>query len=93
MRVTIFPHSWLSSYGKKNPARVAKPLVEDFFFTTPAKPFMGKNCDLHRNWNVPFVTHGEFQNTLLVASPLIEYFPIPKLPNDSISIPIRLVGT
>ena len=31
-----------------------------FFFTTPAKPFMGKNCDLHRNCNVPLVTHREF---------------------------------
>ena len=39
------------------------PLVEEFFFTTPAKPFMGKNCDLHRNWDVPFVTHREFQNS------------------------------
>ena len=45
---------------------------------------MGKNCDLHRNWNVPFVTHREFQNTLLAASPLVEYFPVPKSPNDSI---------
>ena len=58
--------------------------MEEFFFTTPAKPFMGKNCDLHRNWNVPFVTHREFQNTLLAASPLVEYFPVPKSPNDSI---------
>ena len=55
-----------------------------FFFTTLAKPFMGKICDLHRNWNVPFVTHRKFQNTLLAASPLVEYFPVPKLPNDSI---------
>ena len=64
VRVTIFPHSWLSSCGKKkNPPLAASPLVEDFFFTTPAKPFMGKNCDLHRNWDVPFVTHREFQNS------------------------------
>ena len=31
--------------------------------STPAKPFMGKNSDLHRNWDVPFVTHREFQNS------------------------------
>ena len=69
---------------KKNPPLAASPLVEDFFFTTPAKPFMGKNCDLHRNWDVPFVTHRKFQNPLLVASPLVEDFPIPKSPNDFI---------
>ena len=43
--------------------------MEEFFFTTPAKPFMGKNCDLHRNCNVPFVTHREFLIPLLAASP------------------------
>ena len=38
---------------------MASPLVEEFFFTTPAKPFVGKNCDLHGNGNEPFMTHGE----------------------------------
>ena len=76
----FFPIHGLAVVVKKN----SSPLVEEFFFTTPAKPFMGKICDLHRNWNVPFVTHRKFQNTLLAASPLVEYFPVPKSPNDSI---------
>ena len=37
----------------------AIPTRGGIFFTTPAKPFVGKTCDLHRNWDVPFVTHGE----------------------------------
>ena len=37
----------------------AIPTRGGIFFTTPAKTFVGKTCDLHRNWDVPFVTHGE----------------------------------
>ena len=33
---------------------------------------------------VPFVTHREFQNPPLVASPHVEDFPVPKFPNDII---------
>ena len=38
-----FPHSWLSSCGKKkfHHARLRR-LWWNFFFTTPAEPFMGK---------------------------------------------------
>ena len=32
---------------------MASPLVGNFYFTTPAKPFVG-------NWEVPFVNRGEF---------------------------------
>ena len=81
VRITIFPNSW--QWYKKSSMNGEAP-HGGFFFTTPATPFMGKNCDLHRNWNVPFVTHRKFQNTLLAASPLVEYFPVPKSPNDSI---------
>ena len=56
----FFPIHGLAVVVKKNPPLAASPLLEDFFFTTPAKPFMGKNCDLHRNCNVPLVTHREF---------------------------------
>ena len=43
-----------------------------FFFTTPAKPFMGKNYDLHGNCNVPFVIHREFSIPPFAASRLME---------------------
>ena len=48
-----------------------------------------KNCPMRgslswENIIVPFVTHREFQNPLLVASPLVEDFPVPKFPNDII---------
>ena len=49
----------------------AIPTRGGIFFTTPAKPFVGKTCDLHRNWDVPFVTHGEIFFPPLVASPLV----------------------
>ena len=48
-----------------------------FFFTTPARLSW-------ENIIVPFVTHREFQNPLLVALPLVEDFPVPKSPNDFI---------
>ena len=56
----FFPMNGLAGVVKKNPPRAAKPRVEDFFFTTTAKPWMGKNCDAHRNWDVPWVTNREF---------------------------------
>ena len=77
VQVTIFPHEWLSRRGEKK--FLHEPRVEEFFFTTTAKPWMGKNCDAHRNWNVPWVTNREF--------------PVPKLPNDFISIPKMKVKT
>ena len=48
------------AWWKKNPPRAAKPRMGKFLFTMTAKPWMGENCDLHRNWDVPFVTHREF---------------------------------
>ena len=56
----FFPMNGLAGAVKKNPPRAAKPQVEDFLFTTTAKPWMGKNCDAHRNWDVPWVTNREF---------------------------------
>ena len=53
------------------------PLMGNFFFTTPARLSW-------ENIIVPFVTHREFQTPLLVASPLVEDFPVPKFPNDII---------
>ena len=41
------------------------------FFTTPAKPFMGKIHDLHGNYNVPFVIHREFLIPPFAASRLM----------------------
>ena len=41
------------------------------FFTTPAKPFMGKIHDLHGNCNVPFVIHWEFLIPPFAASRLM----------------------
>ena len=66
----FFPMNGLAGVVKKNPPRAAKPRVEDFFFTTTAKPWMGKNCDAHRIWNVPWVTNREFfpyQNCQMIA--------------------------
>ena len=53
--VTIFPIHGLAVVVKKNPPLAASPLVEDFFFTTPAKPFM---------------TQGENSFSTFVALPL-----------------------
>ena len=37
----------------------------------------GKICDLHRNGNIPFVTHGVFSIHSLGASPLVSVFSHP----------------
>ena len=37
----------------------------------------GKICDLHRNGNMPFVTHGVFSIHSLGASPLVSVFSHP----------------
>ena len=57
----FFPIHGLAVVVKRKSSTRGFTAREGFFFTTPAKPFMGKNCDLHRNWDVPFVTHREFQ--------------------------------
>ena len=59
----FFPIHGLAVVVKKKSSTSGKAARGGFFFTTPAKPFMGKNSDLHRNWDVPFVTHREFQNS------------------------------
>ena len=61
----VFPTYGLAVVVKKNPPLVGIAVVVriptrgGIFFTMPAKPFVGKTCDLHRNWDVPFVTNGE----------------------------------
>ena len=39
---------------------MAKPQMGKLFFTTTAKPWMGKICDEHGNCNVPWVMNREF---------------------------------
>ena len=72
-----FPIQGTAVVVKKISPFAASPLMGKFFFTTPA-------CLSWENVIVPFVTHREFQNPLLMASPLVEDFPVPKFPNDII---------
>ena len=56
----FFPMNGLAGVVKKKSIMSGEAVNDGFFFTTTAKPWMGKNCDAHRNWNVPWVTNREF---------------------------------
>ena len=61
MRVTIFPHSWLSRRGEKkfhHEPRSGK--WWNFYLPQLLGHEWGKNCDGHGNSNVPWVMNREF---------------------------------
>ena len=74
VRVTSFPHLWLSSCGEKNFTTCGNSSCGkkrfhhswlrhswwNIFSPRLLNHSWGKSCDLHGNWDVPFVTHGEF---------------------------------
>ena len=55
-----FPHSWLSSCGKKNSTTRGFAACGGIFFHHACWAIHGKIFDLHGNENKPFVTHREF---------------------------------
>ena len=56
----IFPMNGLAGVVKKKSIMSGEAANDGFFFTTTAKPWMGKNCDAHGNCNVPWVMNREF---------------------------------
>ena len=70
---------WMAwqAWWKKNPSWAAKPLVGDYFFTSPAKPFMGKNwtctgIEMYLSWFI-----GDFQFLHLPLRSSCRNFPSP----------------